>query len=84
VVNAETRAFLGSMMDQLLKEEREVRPVEGFVPTSTSSIGVEQESFMMEEILEGTRVHYLNVVEARSRLFRLFGFVLLRHVALWY
>lgn len=61
-----------------------MRPVEGFVPASTSRIVVEQESFMMEQILEGTRVHYLNVVEARSRLLRLFGFVLPRHVALWY
>jgi len=83
IVEAETRAFLGSKTYRV-RMAGELRPPAGFVSTNTSSIGVEQESFMMEEVPEGTRVRYLNLVEVRSRLFRLFGFVLLRHVALWY
>jgi hypothetical protein len=83
VVEARTKAFLWSKTYQV-RMEGELRPPEGFVSTNTSSPGVEQESFMMDEVQEGTRVRYLNVVEVRSWLFRLFDSVLLRRVALWY
>jgi carbon monoxide dehydrogenase subunit G len=83
VVEAQTKAFLGSKTYRV-RMEGELRPPEGFVSTNTSGIGVEQESFMMEEVREGTRIRYVNVVDVRSPWFRLFGSVLLRHVALWY
>jgi hypothetical protein len=57
VVDAETKAFLGSKTYQV-RMEGELQPPEGFVSTNTSSMGVEHETFMMEKVPEGTRVHY--------------------------
>ncbi len=81
VVDVETKSFFGSKSYHV-RMEGELLPPHGFASTNTSSIGVECESFMMEEVPEGTRVRYVNLVEVRSRFFRLFGSLLLKHVAL--
>ncbi len=83
VVDAETKAFLGSKSYRV-RMEGELRPPDGFVSTNTSSIGVESESLIMEEVPEGTRIRYVNLVEVRSRFFCTFASLLLKHLALWH
>jgi carbon monoxide dehydrogenase subunit G len=83
VVDAETKAFLCSKTYQV-RMEGELQPPEGFESTNTSSIGVEHETFMMEEVPEGTRVRYLNLVEVKSRVLRLLAPLLLKQLAVWY
>lgn len=82
VVEAETKAFLGSKTFKV-RMEGEFRPPEGFISTNISSIGIEHEVFKMEEILDGTKIHYVNEVEITSPFFRKFSF-LIKYVALWY
>jgi hypothetical protein len=83
VVDVTTKAFLGSRSYKV-RMEGELRPADGFVSTNTSSIGVERETFTMEEVPEGTRIRYVNDVELHSRFFRIFGSILLKHLAVWY
>jgi len=83
VVEAETKAFFGSKTYKV-RMEGELRPPDGFVSTNTSEICVEEESFMMDEVPEGTRIRYLNVVDIKNWFYRIFGFVLIKYVALWY
>ncbi len=83
VVEAKTKAFFGSKTFTVLMEG-ELQPPRGLISTNTSSLGVEKESFMMEEIPEGTRIDYVNDVEITSWFFRIFGNILIKHLALWY
>lgn len=82
IVEAQTKAFFGSKTFTV-HMEGQLRPPEGFASTNTSSLGIEHEVFTMEEIPEGTRIHYVNEVEIKSRFFRVFSF-LIKGVALWY
>lgn len=83
VVEARTKAFFGSKTFSV-RMEGELRPPEGFVSTNTSSLGIEHEVFTMEEIPEGTRIHYVNDVEIKSWFFRLLGGFLIKRIALKY
>ena len=83
VAEARTRAFPGSGIF-IVRMEGQLRPPFGFVSTNTSSLGVEHETFLMDEEPGGTRIHYINDVEIRSPFFRLFGAVLIKRLALWY
>ncbi|MFC1900331.1 SRPBCC family protein [Chloroflexota bacterium] len=69
---ATTKAFIGSK-DFHVQMETELRPPEGFISKNTSSLGIEQEQFLMDEIPEGTRIRYINDVEIKSLFFRLVG-----------
>ena len=51
----------------------ELRPPEGFISENISTLGIEQEVFKMEEVPEGTIIHYINDVEIKSPFFRIFG-----------
>jgi len=83
VVEARTKAFFGSKTFSV-RMEGELRPPEGFVSTNTSSLGIEHEVFTMEEIPEGTRIHYVNDVEIKSWFLRLLGGFLIKRIALKY
>ena len=82
VVEAKTKAFFGSKTFTV-RMEGQLRPPEGFLSTNISSLGIEHEVFTMEETPEGTRIHYVNDVEIKSRFSRTFDF-LIKRVALWY
>jgi carbon monoxide dehydrogenase subunit G len=83
VVEVQTKAFFGSRTFHV-RMEGQLRPPEGFVSTNVSSLGIEHEIFMMEEISEGTKIHYVNDVEIKSPFFRIFGGFLIKKVALRY
>jgi len=83
VVEAETKAFLGSRTF-LVQMEAHLRPDEGFTSTNTSSLGVEHEVVTLEDVPEGTRLVYANDVEVKSRVFGIFGGFLIKTVALRY
>lgn len=82
-VEVETKAFLGSRTYRV-QMDAELRPPEGFVSVNTSSLGVEHEVFMMEEVPGGTMIRYTNDVEIKSPLFRMLGGLLLGKLALKY
>lgn len=82
IVEAKTKAFWGSKTFTV-RMEGQLQPPRGFTSTNVSSLGIEHEVFTMEEIPEGTRIHYVNDVEIKSRFFRMFNF-LIKNVALWY
>jgi len=81
-VEAHTKAFIGSKTFTV-HMEGQFRPPEGFVSTNISSVCIEHEIFSMEEIPEGTKIYYVNVVEIQNPFFRMFSF-LIKNVALWY
>ncbi len=83
VVEAQTKAFFGSKTFAVRMEGR-LNPPAGFASTNTSSLGIEREVFTMEETPEGTKIHYINDVEITSPLFRLFGGLLIKNIALKY
>lgn len=82
IVEAQTKAFFGSKTFNV-RMVGQLQPPTGFVSTNTSSLGVEHEVFRMEEIPEGTKIHYVNDVEITNPFFRRFSF-LIKYVALWY
>jgi carbon monoxide dehydrogenase subunit G len=82
-IEAKTKAFFGSKTFFTIRMVGKLHPSEGFISTNISSIGIEHESFLMEEIPGGTRIHYVNDVQIKSRFFRIFSF-LIKGVALWY
>lgn len=82
IVEAQTKAFFGSKTFHV-RMEGQLQPPTGFISTNTSSLGIEHEVFAMEEIPEGTRIHYVNDVGIKSPFFRKFSF-LIKYVALWY
>lgn len=82
-VEARTKAFFGSKT-YIVRMEGKFNPPVGFTSTNTSSVGIEHEVFTMEEIPEGTKIHYLNDVEITSPFFRLFGGFMIKRIALKY
>ena len=82
IVEAKTKTFFGSKTFSV-RMEGQFQPPRGFVSKNTSSLGIEQETFVMEETPRGTNIHYVNDVELTNSFFRLFSF-LIKYVALWY
>lgn len=82
-VEVETKASLGSRTFHVHMEAH-LQPDEGFTSTNTSSLGVEHEVVTLEEVPEGTRMIYVNDVEVKSRIFRMFAGFLIKTVALKY
>lgn len=68
VVEAKTKAFLGSKTFTVLMVGQ-LQPPKGFISKNTSSLGIEQESFMMEEIPGGAIILYINDVEITNPFF---------------
>lgn len=66
VVEAQTKAFFGSKTFTVHMEGK-FQPPKGFVSTNISSLGIEHEIFSMEEIPEGTKIHYINDVEIKNQ-----------------
>ena len=79
-VEVETKAFLGSRTFHV-RMDAHLRPGEGFTSTNTSSLGVEHETVTLHDVPEGTLLDYLNEVEVKSAVFRIFGGFLIRVVA---
>lgn len=81
VIEAQTKAFLGSKTFKV-RMDTHLQPPAGFVSENVSSVGIEHETFAMEEIPEGTKINYTNDVEIKSFFFRLAGRVLIGVFAL--
>jgi len=75
VVEAKTKAFLGSG-EFAVRMEGRLQPPKGFVSTNTSAICIEHESFLMEEVPEGTMINYTNDVEIKNPFFCAFSFLI--------
>jgi len=69
-IEAETKSF---GMNFKVKMKTQLRPPLGFISENTSMLGVEHESFLMEEVTEGTKINYINDVEIKNYFFRIFA-----------
>ncbi|MHB8652024.1 MAG: SRPBCC family protein [Minisyncoccota bacterium] len=62
--------------------EGEIKSHEGFVSTNTFSLGVEREVFALEEVSEGTKIHYIDDLDIQNPFLRLFGAFFVKRVVL--
>ncbi|MFZ5377012.1 MAG: hypothetical protein ACOZAN_05130 [Patescibacteria group bacterium] len=64
--------------------ETQLFPNKGFKSINTSIVAIENESFMMEEIAEGTKIIYRNEVQIKNNYLKLLGKLLIGKPALWF
>lgn len=62
--------------------ETELLPNKGFTSINTSFLAVENESFLMEAVREGTKITYRNEVEIQNTFLQLFARLLIGKPAL--
>ena len=62
--------------------ETQLVPDKGFTSINTSILAVEDESFLMEDTQNGTRIHYRNEVQIKNNFLKLLGKLLIGNHAL--
>lgn len=62
--------------------ETQLFPNKGFTSINTSTLAIEHESFLMEEISTGTKITYRNEVQIKNNVFQLFAKMLIGKPAL--
>lgn len=78
-INAKSKTF-GIPFN--VKMETELLPGQGFKSINTSTLAIEDESFLMEEIQTGTKINYRNEVTIKNNIFKLFAKLLIGKPAL--
>lgn len=62
--------------------DTQLLPNKGFKSVNTSLLAIENESFMMEEIQNGTKIHYRNEVQIKNNILQIFAKMLIGKPAL--
>ena len=62
--------------------ETDVLPAKGFTSINTSILAVENESFMMEKVENGTKIIYRNEVQIKNNILQLFAKLIIGKPAL--
>jgi hypothetical protein len=62
--------------------DTQLLPNKGFTSVNSSAIAIEKESFMMEEISTGTKIHYRNEVQIKNTIMQIFAKMLIGKPAL--
>ncbi len=62
--------------------ETELLPNQGFKSINTSTLAIEDESFLMEEVPTGTKITYRNEVQIKNNFLQLFAKILIGKPAL--
>lgn len=65
-----------------VKMKTELLPPRGFKSINESSLAIEDESFLMEEISGGAKVNYINSVTIKNNFLKLFSKLLINNKAL--
>jgi hypothetical protein len=79
IIEAKSKTF-GISFHVLM--ETELIPSKGFKSINTSSLAIENESFMMEEITDGTKINYRNEVQIKNNILQLFAKIIIGKPAL--
>jgi hypothetical protein len=78
-IEAVTKTFGMSFHVQM---ETELLPNIGFKSINTSLLAIENESFLMEEVLNGTKITYRNEVQIKNNVLQIFARLLIGKPAL--
>lgn len=65
-----------------VKMKTELLPPRGFKSINESALAIEDESFLMEEVLEGTKINYINNVTIKNNFLKLFSRIIIGKPAL--
>ena len=60
-----------------VKMKTELLPPKGFKSINESALAIEDESFLMEEVLEGTKINYVNNVTIKNNFLKLFSKIII-------
>jgi len=65
-----------------VKMKTELVPVRGFKSINESALAIEDESFLMEEVSEGTKINYINSVTIKNNFLKPFARLMIGRPAL--
>ena len=65
-----------------VKMKTELMPPKGFKSINESALAIEDETFLMEEVADGTKINYINNVTIKNNFLKLFSRIIIGKPAL--